>query len=120
LNNFINYANEFKRHASEKRHAQNPVEVEGFLYMTGVIVRMIVETKSTLVEELLFSVLPISNDPSTPAKPRLCSSPPATRSSLPPLTSSPNPYSPARATLRGIRLPHPVLGNASSVHLPAS
>jgi hypothetical protein len=40
LSNFINYANEFKRHASEKRHNLNPVEVEGFLYMSGVILRM--------------------------------------------------------------------------------
>jgi hypothetical protein len=40
LSNFINYANEFKRHASEKRHDLNPVEVEGFLYMSGVILRM--------------------------------------------------------------------------------
>ena len=43
LSNFINYANEFKRHASEKRHDVNPIEVEGFLYMTGLLVRMIVE-----------------------------------------------------------------------------
>ena len=40
LSNFINYANEFKRHASEKRHDLNPVEVEGFLYMSGVMLRM--------------------------------------------------------------------------------
>ncbi|MGD0403979.1 MAG: hypothetical protein ABSB66_12380 [Candidatus Acidiferrales bacterium] len=40
LSNFITYANEFKRHASEKRHDLNPVEVEGFLYMSGVILRM--------------------------------------------------------------------------------
>jgi hypothetical protein len=43
LNNFITYANEFKRHASEKRHDVNPIEVEGFLYMTGLLVRMIIE-----------------------------------------------------------------------------
>jgi len=43
LNNFINYANEFKRHASEGRHSLNPIEVEGFLYMTGILVRMICE-----------------------------------------------------------------------------
>lgn len=40
LSNFITYANEFKRHASENRHNLNPVEVEGFLYMTGVLLRM--------------------------------------------------------------------------------
>lgn len=45
LNNFIIYANEFKRHASEKRHNLNPVEVEGFLYLTGILVRMIVESQ---------------------------------------------------------------------------
>jgi hypothetical protein len=42
LSNFINYANEFKRHASENRHKLNPVEVEGFLYMTGVLLRMMI------------------------------------------------------------------------------
>jgi hypothetical protein len=42
LNNFISYANEFKRHASDKRHDLNPIEVEGFLYMTGVILRMVI------------------------------------------------------------------------------
>ena len=42
LNNFINYANEFKRHASENRHSLNPIEVEGFLYLTGVLLRMMI------------------------------------------------------------------------------
>ena len=41
LNNFITYANEFKRHASEKRHNINPAEVEGFFYMSGVLLRLI-------------------------------------------------------------------------------
>ena len=40
LSNFINYANEFKRHASEKRHSLNPIEVEAFLYLSGVLLRM--------------------------------------------------------------------------------
>jgi hypothetical protein len=40
LSNFIRYANEFQRHASENRHNLNPIEVEGFLYMTGVLLRM--------------------------------------------------------------------------------
>jgi hypothetical protein len=44
LNNFISYANEFQRHASENRHNLNPVEVEGFLYMTGVLLRMMILT----------------------------------------------------------------------------
>jgi len=43
LSNFIQYANEFKRHASGKRHSVNPIEVEGFLYMTGLLIRMIVK-----------------------------------------------------------------------------
>jgi hypothetical protein len=43
LSNFVNYANEFKRHASEKRHSLSPIEVEGFLYMTGLLVRIIIE-----------------------------------------------------------------------------
>jgi hypothetical protein len=42
LSNFINYANEFKRHASDKRHNINPAEVEGFLYMSGLLLRMII------------------------------------------------------------------------------
>lgn len=44
LNNFINYANEFKRHASEKRHRINPLEVEALLYFTGLMVRLIIES----------------------------------------------------------------------------
>jgi hypothetical protein len=47
LSNFINYANEFKRHASENRHKLNPVEVEGFLYMTGVLLRMMILAAKT-------------------------------------------------------------------------
>jgi hypothetical protein len=42
LSNFINYANEFKRHASENRHSINPIEVEGFLYTSGVLLRMVI------------------------------------------------------------------------------
>jgi len=44
LGNFITYANEFKRHASENRHNLNSVEVEGFLYLTGVLLRMMILT----------------------------------------------------------------------------
>jgi hypothetical protein len=47
LSNFIRYANEFKRHASENRHNLNPIEVEGFLYMTGVILRMMILAAKT-------------------------------------------------------------------------
>lgn len=42
LSNFIIYANEFKRHASDQRHKLNPVEVEGFLYLSGLILRMVI------------------------------------------------------------------------------
>lgn len=42
LSNFINYANEFKRHASHQRHKISPVEVEGFLYLSGLILRMVI------------------------------------------------------------------------------
>jgi hypothetical protein len=47
LSNFIRYANEFQRHASESRHNLNPIEVEGFLYMTGVLLRMMILTANT-------------------------------------------------------------------------
>ncbi|MCJ7497985.1 MAG: hypothetical protein MUO78_07620 [candidate division Zixibacteria bacterium] len=39
LNNYINYANEIKRHASDKRRSINPSEVEAYLYFTGLLVR---------------------------------------------------------------------------------
>ncbi|MFQ5861963.1 MAG: hypothetical protein ACE5IC_02475 [Candidatus Brocadiales bacterium] len=45
LSNYINYANEFKRHASDRRHTISPSEVEAFLYFTGLLVRLIVESK---------------------------------------------------------------------------
>lgn len=45
LKNFIAYANEFKRHASEKRHKVNPSEVEAYLYFTGVLIRLIIQSK---------------------------------------------------------------------------
>jgi hypothetical protein len=47
LSNFITYANEFKRHASENRHNLNPIEVEGFLYMTGILLRMMILAAKT-------------------------------------------------------------------------
>jgi hypothetical protein len=43
LNNFITYANEYKRHASEKRHKTNPNEVEAFVYLTGLIIRLCIK-----------------------------------------------------------------------------
>jgi hypothetical protein len=52
LSNFITYANEFKRHASGKRYDVNPVEVEGFLYLTGLLVRLIAEATKRPAPEL--------------------------------------------------------------------
>ncbi len=45
LSNFIIYANEKKRHASDKQHTINPLEVEAFLYFTGLLVRLIIESE---------------------------------------------------------------------------
>ncbi|MCK4307779.1 hypothetical protein KAW50_06115 [candidate division WOR-3 bacterium] len=45
LLNYINYANEFKRHASNDRHSINTQEVEAFLYLTGLLVRLIIQNK---------------------------------------------------------------------------
>ena len=45
LNNYTNYANEFKRHASNKRHSINPQEVEAFLYLTGLLARLIIQSE---------------------------------------------------------------------------
>lgn len=42
LSNYINYANEFERHASNNRHSINPQEVEAFLYFTGLLIRLII------------------------------------------------------------------------------
>ena len=43
LSNYINYANKFKRHASDERHSINPQEVEAFLYLTGLLTRLIIQ-----------------------------------------------------------------------------
>lgn len=44
LNNFIEYANNYKRHASESRHQLKPIEVESFLYLTGLICNLIIKS----------------------------------------------------------------------------
>ena len=44
LANYIKYAHDF-RHASEKRHKITKQETEGYLYMTGLIIRLIIESK---------------------------------------------------------------------------
>jgi len=45
LNNYMNYANEFKRHASDGRHSINPQEVEAFLYLTGLLARLMIQSE---------------------------------------------------------------------------
>ena len=45
LNSFINYANEYSRHASEKRSKLDPYEVEAFIYLTGLIIRLCINKK---------------------------------------------------------------------------
>ena len=42
LSNYIQYANEFKRHAGENRHQINPIEAEGFLYLSGLLLRLMI------------------------------------------------------------------------------
>lgn len=44
LANYINFAHDF-RHASEKRHEIPKQEAEGYLYMTGLLIRLIIESK---------------------------------------------------------------------------
>jgi len=43
--NFIKYANEYKRHASDKRYKINPDEVEAFIYLTGLITRICIKKR---------------------------------------------------------------------------
>jgi len=45
LATYIKYAHDF-RHASEKRHEIKKQEAEGYLYMTGLIIRLAIESKS--------------------------------------------------------------------------
>lgn len=45
LANYIDYGNEYGRHASEKRHDFNQAEVEAYLYTTCILIRLIVELK---------------------------------------------------------------------------
>ncbi len=44
LANYIIYAHDF-RHASGQRHEIKKQEAEGYLYMTGLIIRLIIESK---------------------------------------------------------------------------
>ena len=43
LKNYIDYANEFRRHASDNRNKIDPAESEAYLYLTGLIVRLLIE-----------------------------------------------------------------------------
>lgn len=45
LSNYINFANEAKRHAGASRHHIKPSEVEALLYFTGLMVRLIIESE---------------------------------------------------------------------------
>ncbi len=42
--NYLKYAHEYRRHAGENRHDLKPEEVEGFLYMTCLIIRATLRT----------------------------------------------------------------------------
>ena len=44
--NYLNYANEYRRHAGENRHALKPSEVEAFFYLTCLIIRALLGSKS--------------------------------------------------------------------------
>ena len=45
LSDFFHYANEFKRHAGENRHNINPIEAEAFLYLSGLLLRLMVQQR---------------------------------------------------------------------------
>lgn len=45
LKKFIDYANEYKRHASTKHGQVIPIEVEAFLYFTGLLLRLLIESE---------------------------------------------------------------------------
>lgn len=49
LERFLDYAHEYSRHASSKRSAIEPAEVEAFLYMTGLLVRLVSLSRRTPV-----------------------------------------------------------------------
>jgi hypothetical protein len=52
LSNYLILANEFQRHASDNRHALNPIEVEAFLYQTGLLVRLLIESTQTTAKSM--------------------------------------------------------------------
>lgn len=44
--NYLKYAHEYRRHAGENRHDLKPEEVEGFLYLTCLIIRATLRTNN--------------------------------------------------------------------------
>jgi hypothetical protein len=46
LANYIEYANEYHRHAGESRHDLKPAEVESFLYLSCVMIRLCLRIKN--------------------------------------------------------------------------
>ena len=46
LANYITYAHDY-RHASEERHEIKKQEAEAYLYMTGLIIRLVIESNQT-------------------------------------------------------------------------
>jgi hypothetical protein len=46
--NFLRFAHEFRRHAGENRHDLKPSEVEGFLYLSCLIIRATIKTHEEL------------------------------------------------------------------------
>lgn len=49
--NFLSYAHEFRRHAGENRHELKSEEVEGFLYLTCLIIRATIRASSAMRDE---------------------------------------------------------------------
>ena len=44
--NYLSYAHEYRRHAGENRHDLKPEEVEGFLYLTCLVIRATLRTST--------------------------------------------------------------------------
>lgn len=51
--NYLKYAHEYRRHAGENRHDLKPEEVEGFLYMTCLIIRATLRSNENSAIKLL-------------------------------------------------------------------
>ena len=44
LANYIKYAHDYRRHSGENRHNLKPAEIEGFLYLTCIMVRLLIRS----------------------------------------------------------------------------